>query len=107
MQRAKPTGSIRQHTHDRHLSATHHHQPTTLQDTSHTMGFMGGFGFSQSQAEKDAWEVKAYQDTLASRVADHHNAMGDENYEVGEEKNAGGYKQNYRAFVLAFAAYMG
>ncbi|KAG7558181.1 hypothetical protein FFLO_02908 [Filobasidium floriforme] len=71
------------------------------------MGFMGGFGFSRSQAEQDAWEVKAYQDTLAARVADHHNAMGDENFEVGEEKNAGGYKQNYRAFVLAFAAYMG
>lgn len=68
---------------------------------------LSGFGFQQSQAEKDAWEVKAYQDSLASRVADHHNALGEEGYDVDEEKNAGGHKQNYRAFLLAFAAYMG
>jgi len=68
---------------------------------------LAGFGFSRSQAEQDAWEVKAYQDTLASRVADHHNGLGEETYDAGQEKNAGGYKQNYRAFVLAFAAYMG
>jgi hypothetical protein len=106
MERAEPN-RIDPTTHARLTPFRHPPHTDHTTDKPHTMGFMGGFGFSQSQAEKDAWEVKAYQDTLASRVADHHNAMGDENFEVSEEKNAGGYKQNYRAFILAFAAYMG
>jgi hypothetical protein len=68
------------------------------------------FGFARNQAEKDAWEVKDYQDSLTARVADHHDANdnGEEHINVkGGRDNAGGYKQNYRAYLLALAAYMG
>jgi len=67
----------------------------------------GGFGFQRSQAERDAWEVKDYTDHLADTTGAHNAGESGEEYDAEYAKNAGGFKQNYRAFILAFAAYMG
>lgn len=65
-------------------------------------------GFSRNQAEKDAWEVKEYQDSLIAQAAAHHDSLGSESErDDSSSADAGGFRQNYRAFLLALAAYMG
>jgi hypothetical protein len=67
----------------------------------------GGFGFQRSQAERDAWEVKDFTDHIATTTGNHNSTETGEEYDPEYAKTAGGFKQNYRAFILAFAAYMG
>jgi hypothetical protein len=61
-----------------------------------------GYGFRQSQAEKDAWEVKEFQDALTAQRGGNVDATAKETQE-----ELGGFRQHSRAILLAFAAYMG
>lgn len=80
------------------------------------MGFLPrGFGFSRTQREQDAWEVKAYQDRLQSgshstEVPDNIDELDHakmQNQAAKDKAEFGGFRQNWRAFALAIAAYNG
>ncbi|GHJ90136.1 hypothetical protein NliqN6_6538 [Naganishia liquefaciens] len=64
---------------------------------------VGGFGFTRSQREQDAWDVKAHQDSLTM----HENADGTFSQRHASKAELGGYRQHWRAVMLAIAAYFG
>lgn len=53
----------------------------------------GGFGFTRSKNEQDAWDVKAHQDALAM----HENADGTFTQRNSTKAELGGYRQHWRA----------
>ncbi|KAJ9121401.1 hypothetical protein QFC24_004739 [Naganishia onofrii] len=64
---------------------------------------IGKFGFKPSKNEQDAWEVKRHQDSLAM----HLNTDGTYTQRTATKAELGGYRQHWRAVMLAVAAYFG
>ena len=54
---------------------------------------VGGFGFTRSKNEQDAWDVKRHQDALAM----HENADGTFSQRNATKAELGGYRQHWRA----------